>query len=433
MRAYDAAFYVAVFFILGIAGASFEINIWWILLFAAVLILFLYKKLAVVHLPWFGIFFLLVFAGYFYFNWYAVLYKEEIVFNREIIFTGTVIREPHLRLQDQELVLELAAPYKGEVLVYIPTYPQYAYGDILKVSGKIDKSTSGRSNIVSFPQIELIEKSRGSTVKSFLFSVKRTLVESLTKVLPQEKSAFIAGILFGEKSEFSEGFKEALKKSGTTHLVALSGYNVSIIAITLSNVLSYFWVRRRVFWLSTAFIVLFVLMTGAEESVVRAAFMGIIFLISERSSRLYSFRNAITLTAFVMLLLNPKLLVFNVGFQLSFMALIGLIYLKPALERLFRITKRETFLNWRENLLQTFSAQIAVLPVVLSVFGYFSPLSLFSNVLILEFMPLTMFLGFMTAFVGVVSYYLSFLVALPLSVLLGYEIFIINFFGAYLS
>ena len=433
MRAYDAAFYVAVFFVLGIAGASLEVSIWLVLLFAAILILFLYKKLTTVWLSWFGVFFLLVFAGYFYFNWHAVLYKEEIILNKEIIFTGTIIREPRSGLQAQELTMKLAAPYKGEVLVYTSTYPQYAYGDILKVSGKVSKSTSGRSNIVSFPRIELVEKSRGNALRSFLFSVKRTLVESLARVLPQEKSAFIAGILFGEKSEFSEGFKEALKKSGTTHLVALSGYNVSIIAITLSNVLSYFWNRRRVFWLSTAFIILFVLMTGAEESVVRAAFMGVIFLISERSSRLYSFRNAVTLTAFVMLLLNPKLLIFNVGFQLSFMALIGLIYLKPVLEKLFHIVKKETFLNWRENLLQTFSAQIAVLPVVLSAFGYFSPLSLFPNVLILEFMPLTMFLGFMTAFVGVVSYHLSFLVALPLSVLLGYEIFIINFFGSYLS
>lgn len=433
MRIYDAAFYVAAFFILGIASASLEINVWWMLFLTIILVALLCTKFLTRRLLWFSTFFLFAFAGYFYFNLHAVLHKEEIIFDKEIVFAGVVVKEPHSGLRDQELTLKLTRPYKGEVRVYTSAYPEYAYGDLLTISGKISKSVSGRLNIVSFPKVELMDKNRGSFFKSFLFSTKRNLVDNLVKVLPQEKSAFIVGILFGEKSEFSESFKEALKKSGTTHLVALSGYNVSIIAINLSNILSYIWPRRRAFWASLVFILAFVLMTGAEESVVRAAIMGIVFLIAERSSRLYSFRNAITLTASMMLLANPNLLVFNVGFQLSFMALIGLIYLKPALERLLNTVKKETFLNWRENLLQTFSAQMAVLPVVLVTFGYFSPLSLFSNVLILEFMPLTMFLGFMTAFVGALSYYLSLLVAWPLNILLGYEIFIINFFGAHLS
>lgn len=432
MRAYDAAFYVAAFFIFGIAGASLEINIY-LTLFIASLALILLKVRNMIKSPvWLGILFLSVFAGCFYCNFYAVSHKENIAFDRELIFTGVVANEPRRGIASQEFNLNLGEGYEGVVHIYAALSPSYNYGDLLEVKGEVNESPSGL-NIMSFPEINITGSGKGSSIKSFLFSIKRALTLSLERVLPAEKSAFIAGVLFGERAEFSKNFTEALRKSGTTHLVALSGYNVSIIAITLSNILSYIGNKRRAFWLSIAFIFLFVLMTGAEESVVRAAIMGVIFLVSEKSSRLFSFRNAITLTAFVMLLINPRLLVFNAGFQLSFAALVGLVYLKPFIEKFIGKHNKETFLNWRENLLQTFSAQAAALPIIFATFGYFSPFSLFSNVLILEFIPLTMFLGFVTAVLGTVSYYLSFLTSWALGIVLGYEIFIINFFSAYLS
>lgn len=432
MRIYDAAFYIAALFILGIAGASLGINIYLTLLVGLTTLVYLKTKGVIKPLAWLGILFLSLFAGFFHYNIYSASNKESVILDKEIIFTGVIYKESREGQTNQELDLKLEGDYKGVIRVYTALYPIYNYGDFLEIRGKITKSPRGL-NIVSFPKIKLIRSGDGSRVKPFLFSIKNKLVRNLERILSAEKSAFLAGVLFGERTGFSEDFREALKKSGTTHLVALSGYNISIIALSLSNVLSYFWNRRRAFWASLIFILSFVLMTGAEESVVRAAIMGMIFLIAERSSRLYSARNGITLTAFTMLLANPKLLVFNVGFQLSFLALIGIIYLKPALEKFFKIVKKETFLNWRENLLQTFSAQIAVLPITLTAFGYFSPLSLFSNVLMLEFMPMTMFLGFITAFAGLISYYLSLTIAWGLSVLLGYEIFIINFFGARLS
>ena len=170
-------------------------------------------------------------------------------------------------------------------------------------------------------------------------------------------------------------------------------------------------------------------MTGAEASVVRAGIMGIIMLLAERQSRIYSFRNAITLTAFIMLLFNPRLLVFDTGFQLSFAALLGIVYIYPLLKKRFKIEENEGVMGWKRNLFQTFSAQVAVAPIVLTSFGYFSPTALFSNVLILEFIPVTMLLGFMTATLGFISYGLSLVLGWVTSVFLGYEIFIINLFS----
>ena len=318
--------------------------------------------------------------------------------------------------------------------LYVPLYPGFSYGDVLIVTGEITESASSRLNYVNRPLIKDTGLNEGSYLKLKLFSFKETLVSKIFQVLPQEKAAFLSGLLFGERAEFSDGFVTNLKNSGTTHLVALSGYNISIITVGLASIFIYFTKRRTAFWLSVLFVIAFVVMTGAEESVVRAAIMGVIFLISKQNSRLYSVRNAITLTAAIMLLFNPDLLVFNVGFQLSFAALIGMVYIQPLLEKLlqklFKVRVKGGFLNWKENALQTTSAQLAAFPIIISTFGYFSPWSLLTNVLILGLMPITMFLGFVTVAFGLISYHLSLLVAWITGLFLGYEIFIINLFGS---
>jgi len=255
------------------------------------------------------------------------------------------------------------------------------------------------------------------------------MIQNINAVLPPEHAALMAGILFGERAEFTDKFEEAMKKSGTTHVVALSGYNVAIIGITLSTALAYLVKRKYAFYASLAAIPAFVIMTGAEASVVRAGIMGIILLLAEQQSRIYSFRNAVTLTAFIMLLFNPTLLVFDTGFQLSFAALLGIVYIYPRFKKRFKISEEGGVLGWKRNLFQTLSAQVAVLPIALTTFGYFSPTALFANVLILEFIPVTMLFGFLTAVLGFFSYGLSLTMGWLTSVFLGYEIFIINLFS----
>jgi len=214
--------------------------------------------------------------------------------------------------------------------------------------------------------------------------------------------------------------------------VALSGYNIAILAAVLIATFSYLWSRRTAFYLSLAVIPAFVIMTGAEPSVVRAGIMGLILLLAEHQGRMYSFRNAITLTALVMLLIDPLLIREDVGFQLSFAALLGIVYLYPWLSEKLNV-QGDGFLAWKKNALQTASAQIAVFPIIIVTFGFFSPSALISNVLILEFIPIAMLLSFATAILGFASFHLSLVVGWVTSVFLGYEIFIIEFFSSYWS
>ncbi len=429
MRPYDIAFYLSLFFILGVGIASLSLNFF---LAAAVTALVWWVKDG--RFFWGCMVLISLFLGSFYYHLYHSENQQNFPLDEQISFEAVISKYPKSGLTDQQLDVTLQKPYVGKLRLYVPLYPKFQYGEVLKVSGKITKSVSGRLDYVNRPLIEDTGINRGNYLKQKLFLFKETLVSKIFQVLPQEKAAFLSGLLFGERTEFSDNFVANLKNSGTTHIVALSGYNISIITVGLASIFLYFTKRKTAFWLSVLFVIVFVIMTGAEESVVRAAIMGIIFLISQQNSRLYSVRNAITLTAAIMLLLNPDLLVFNVGFQLSFAAFMGLVYIQPLLknlaEKLFKVKTEGGLLNWRENALQTTSAQLAAFPIIINTFGYFSPWSLLTNVLILGLMPITMFLGFVTVAFGLISYHLSLLAAWITGLFLGYEIFIINLFGS---
>src|SRR3989344_7151902 len=180
-------------------------------------------------------------------------------------------------------------------------------------------------------------KGGGNSLRAALIKLKSALIDKLEAVLPAEHAALASGLLLGERAEFTDEFEEAMRRSGTTHIVALSGYNIAILVLVISGIFSYIWNRRVAFYLSLLIIPGFVVMTGAAPSVVRAGIMGLILLFAENQSRPYSSRNAITLTALVMIFFNPRVGVDDVGFQLSFAALLGIIYLYPFLEKKFKV------------------------------------------------------------------------------------------------
>ncbi len=425
MPLYNLAFYSALFFILGLGAASFNVD-FWLAIFVAILLGWIIFSLKPKFI---FVFSLISFLGFFYFHFYSTLNQEVFPSSQESVFRGTVFRPAKQTLNGQEIDLKLEEPYRGEVRLYLPPLPRINYGEVVEVKGEIEKSPSGSLNLVFQPEIKVINRKEGNAIRSSLFKLKEKLVSNINSVLPQEKAALLSGLLFGERSEFTNEFEEALRKSGTTHIVALSGYNIAIIGTTLAGVLASIIGRRKAFYFSIFTIPAFVLMTGAQSSAVRAGIMGLILLLASNQSRLYSFRNAITLTALAMLILNPRLLRFDLGFQLSFAATMGIAYLYPRLKDWIRFFQKNGRLNWRTTFLQTLSAQLAVSPILVISFGYVSPTAPLSNILVLEAIPLTMFFGFITAGLGFVSNSLSLISGWLAGLFLSYEIFIIKFFS----
>lgn len=443
MRIHDAAFYFIVFFLFGIVLAGLKNGMFFSILAAFFLtISFLivnfkfpggnFKRLAVLSTA--------VIIGFFYYFFYESYAnsRADIIFGEKINFKGIVIDEPKSG-NGQKLTIKLRPPMRGKILVNLPPYPEFEYGDLLILEGTIKKPFSedyaeylkkdGVFGIVDFPKTEINAKNQASKIKRALFKLKNANVAVFKKILPPEKAAFLSGIVFGERAEFSKEFKEAMTKSGTTHLVALSGYNITVIILAFGAAFKWFLNRKTAFWLTVAAITAFVLMTGAEASVVRAAIMGGIVLLAGKIGRVKSMRNAIAVAAFLMAIFNPKILPFDVGFQLSFMALLGIVYLSPAIKIFLKMKNGGGFLNWRENMLTTVSAQLAVIPILLVNFGNFSITSFLPNILILEAVPITMFFGFLVGAAGILFLPLAQILAWFAGLFLFYEIAVIKIFS----
>ncbi len=440
MPAYNVLFFGMVFFIFGILLAS--IHAGWII----------FALTAFAALGAAGFFFLTrnkkylalifispaIFAGAFYAEAFDMNLKASsaIVSGANSAFEGNVVDVSVSDYSSTRIVIALRGG--GKVLVALRRYSNIRYGDRVAFRGAVEKPPAGgyadyllKEGIIgtsNFPEIISVESGNGG-YRGYLFDLRDKVLGIFKRTLPQKESAFLSGLLLGYRGGFSDDFTSAMQSSGTTHLVALSGYNVSLVVIGAMALFSFFAPRALAFTLTSIAIFLFVTMTGAEASVVRAALFGFLVLLATESGRFFNPRNVIVLAAFLMLLGNPKLLVFDVGFELSFAAFLGIMYLKPAVTSFAKFLAGGGLMDWKDHLASTFSAQLAVLPIIAGSFGSFSPLSILSNMLVLSFIPTTMGLGFAAAALGFLSERLASAAAFLTFPFLKFETAVIVFFG----
>jgi competence protein ComEC len=253
-----------------------------------------------------------------------------------------------------------------------------------------------------------------------LEGVRDRFVENIEGALPEPEASYLGGLLVGVRTQIPKSLKDAFRHTGTSHLIALSGYNVGVIGRYLGGFSSSLW-------FPVTGIIIFVLATGAASSLVRAAIMGILALLATRYGHTYNVGVALLFAACIMIIVNPTILFGDVGFQLSVAATWGLMYLSPKIDPYFK--KVPNILGIRESISATLAAEAATLPFILYYFGRFSILSPFTNVLVLAAIPPTMFFGFLTGMAGFFSSLLATLLAWPTYLLLSYQLFIIKFFA----
>jgi competence protein ComEC len=203
----------------------------------------------------------------------------------------------------------------------------------------------------------------------------------------------MAGLLYGYRGGLGS-LNTDFARTGVSHIVAVSGYNISLVtSICMIILIRLFWIpRKTAFWIIVSGIVLFVIFTGASSSVVRAGVMAIIVLLGGYLGRPRRTVNALVVTAVVMIVGNPLILFWDAGFQLSFLSTLGIIYLSPIL------TEKLNFLpdrwGWRESLVSTLAAIIGTLPLLLYQFGQLSLVAPMVNILVLWIVPYLMMGGF---------------------------------------
>ncbi|HHH12562.1 MAG TPA: ComEC family competence protein, partial [Candidatus Moranbacteria bacterium] len=254
--------------------------------------------------------------------------------------------------------------------------------------------------------------------------------EILRRFVSGREGSLAAGILFGGDERLSEDVREKFKAVGLTHIVAVSGYNVTVIAqyILLLGILLGLS-RATAVWPAVIGVTAFVAMIGFPPPATRAAIMGLIALFLMRVGRVSAAWLLLSAAAVVMLWRNPLLARYDIGFQLSFLATTGIIFVYPLLERIFaRRSRVGSF--WRELILLTLSAQIFVLPVLIYNFQTFSTVSLPANIFVLPVIPAVMALAFLTITVGAILPPLGAIFGFLTKSLLSYVFVAVEFFAA---
>ncbi len=270
--------------------------------------------------------------------------------------------------------------------------------------------------------------SSGVPVDFVLFpQIKITFMNAVALALPEPHASFINGLLVGE-GKLPADLKAAFVATGTVHVMALSGWNLTVISEFLDNIflsLPFGKILRKI--LVAATLLIFIILTGAPSSLVRAGVMVMVMMIAIAVGRESQAGRAVFVAAAAMLLISPRLIGTDVGFLLSFAATFGLIYFSPALTPLFSfITKRWKL---REMAVATTAATFATLPIMLFVFGRFSFVALPTNILLLPFIGVTMFFGFLTAIASLIFVPAGRLVGLVAQIFTNYDLSLVKLFS----
>ena len=445
-------------FISGIGlGSFFNVDIWTILAgFVLGIVCFLYsfhleekdkKNLLIVTIFLFGILFGVGRVAVS--NLYSTSQLSSFA-DKKVVAEGVIVSEADVREKNTKYTILLEKVFQpgGEVLntdekilVTVPIYPEFSYGDKVRVTVSLSepqeiKNDDGRTfdyggylrvrgiwYTSRFTTIELLSSGSGNTIKTLLFKTKRFFTNSINNVLPEPESSLLSGLLLGTKQSLGKEILNEFQRTGTSHIVVLSGYNIAIVAESIMSALS-FLPKNISFGFGAAGIILFTMLSGGGASAVRAAIMVLVALFAKRSNREYKATRVLGFTIVLMLAPNPLLLVYDPSFQLSVLATIGLVFVSPILEPYF-INVTEKF-GLREILSTTIATQITVLPFLIYNTGILSLISIPVNVLILGTIPLTMFLGFVTGIFGLINFYLSILPAIFTYALLWYQLNIVH-------
>ncbi len=360
-----------------------------------------------------------IIVGSFRFNYYASgpLDDDISMYAGETIsFSGVIIDDPQIDGNLTEFTIlvksldNLTDSITGKILVKTRRYPAYQYGNVISVTGLVkqpyDSPTFKYSNYLSrfgvyslmdYPEIVVTKPFDANWFLSFLYNLKNSFVAIINKILPEPAASFLAGLLFGIRQNMPDELLESFKTTGLTHIIALSGFNITIIAGALMSWFK-FLPRKIRFIFTIVAIISFVLLTGASPSVTRAAIMGILILWSGLVGRLSDVTISLLLTAGLMAWHNPKIVSYDVGFQLSFLATVGIIYFHPIL-----VNFLPRWLGWiKEYLSPTLSALLFVTPVIVYNFSQISLIAPVANVLVLPLIPVSMALGFGAVVLGAI-------------------------------
>jgi competence protein ComEC len=340
---------------------------------------------------------------------------------------------------------------KGKALVTMPRWQQWQYGDILLFTGKPltpaiypDFSykdflaQQGIDSVVYYPvDVQKVGEANGSGFRRWLIAVREGARKVILSVMPQPESGLLEGILLGMENDLPASLRKAYQDTGTAHIIAISGFNMTLLATLLINTFSRLLRRYWGVMVAIVAVAIYTLFVDGSVSVARAAFMASTAAIAHLFGRKQAGLHALILTAALLCLFNP-LSIWDISFQLSFMAVFGLVVFGQPLQKSFASLMKKWFGEEKaarfsspisDYLLVTLAAQLSTLPVIALQFKRISIVSLLANPLILPVQPAILQIGMVTLALGAVSPFLGKLCAMFAWPLLAYTNFIVTAFA----
>jgi len=359
---------------------------------------------------------------------------------------GIIKNNPEISQKNQQFILRVEKvgekKYIGNLLVFANLYPRVIYGDKLKLECKLnspkpienfsyDKYLELKNiySICYYPKIELLSSSNGNYVLSLLYTFKNNLKDSINQNLGEPASSIVNAMILGDKKFLSDNLQLKFSKAGISHIIAISGMHIGVFIIGLACIFFFFGFNRNIsFYLILLFLIFYNTLIAFPASALRASFMGLIILYAFKVARLNKIYNPILLSAFIIVLINPMLIRYDLGFIFSFSALLGIVYFYPIIDSCFKKNDNKILKYSRDIIIISFSAQIFILPLIINNFGVFSLVSPFVNLFVVWTLPFIL-LGVLLSFVlSVILPTLGFYLYLPVKFLIGYVLIIVDLF-----
>lgn len=298
----------------------------------------------------------------------------------------------------------------GEVAVY--------KGDIVQVEGKVKLARGSKQLRMDSADIQVVERSH-----SMIDEVRRRFAAGMQSALPEPHASFAMGLLIGQKSTLPKEVGVMLSAVGLTHIIAVSGYNLTIIADASRKLLSK-GSKYQIFVCSITLILLFVFMTGFSASIVRAALVSFLSLLAWYYGRQFKPLLLISFTAALTAGWNPLYLWSDIGWYLSFLAFFGVLVMAPLVNQ--RLYTSDKLSSAKALLTESVCAIVATIPFTLYIFKQVSLVALAANMLVVPFVPLAMLLTLFTGLAGMCIPGVAGWVAWPAKVLLTYMLDVIT-------
>lgn len=357
----------------------------------------------------------------------------------DLLITGHLTRLPDYRDRYTNLRIEVEAvdtgngdmPASGLMLVRVQPNQTYEYGERIRLRGQLktppeSEEFSYRDYLARFgihsymtqAEVTRLPGTGGNPIFTQTYKFKTKLLENTYRLFPDPEASLLAGILLGVQTGLSAKLQQAFKDTGTAHIIAISGFNIAIIAGMFFSIFKNIFGERIGAVLAVVGIFFYAFLVGGDAAVMRAAFMGSVSLFARQVGRRNDGMNALMAVALLMALINP-LVLWDVSFQLSFFATLGLIlYSEPFsnfTNRIIeRIIKEDTSTIARiinENVTLTFAAQLTTIPIMAYHFKRISLISFIANPFILPVQPPVMIVSGLALLVSVVFYPLGRLIA----------------------